>query len=102
VVYIIYTYISAFHYHGVQSAFINILVEKIPQVADGGVFPVFHCKALPSTPDVIPDNSIKALAVTHPVHDHTADLQDRHVSLLTVVPLPDDGTDPLQTWVGAV
>lgn len=40
--------------------------------------------------------------ITHSVHDHAADLQDGHVGLLTLVPLPHDSAHPLQAGVGAV
>lgn len=39
---------------------------------------------------------------THFVHDHATDLQDRHVSLLTLVSLPHYGAHSLQAGVGAV
>lgn len=41
-------------------------------------------------------------SVTHSVHDHAADLQDRHVCFLALVSLPHDGAHPFQAWVGAV
>lgn len=41
-------------------------------------------------------------SVPHSVHDHATDLQDTHVSLLTLVSLPHDGAHPLQARVGAV
>lgn len=41
-------------------------------------------------------------SVTHSVHNHAADLQDRHVCFLALVSLPHDGAHPFQAWVGAV
>lgn len=40
--------------------------------------------------------------VTDSVHNHAADLQDRHVGLLALISLPHDGTHSLQARVGAV
>ncbi len=39
---------------------------------------------------------------THPVHDHAADFQHRHVCFLAFVSFPHDGADALQTRIGAV
>lgn len=41
-------------------------------------------------------------SATHSVHNHAADLQDRHVCFLALVSLPHDGAHPFQAWVGAV
>lgn len=41
-------------------------------------------------------------SVTHSVHDHAADLQDRHVCFLALISLPHDGAHPFQAGVGAV
>jgi len=43
-----------------------------------------------------------AESITHSVHDHAADLQDRHVGLLALISLPHDGAHSLQAGVGAV